>query len=63
MSSNNIQVIININNQNNQNNPILIPINKVIMLDNINLPLTGKKRKNPFIDLNTYHKNKKPRYE
>lgn len=59
MNSNNIQVVIH----NNTNNTIIFPINQVIILDNINCPLTGKKRKNPFIDTTTYHKNKKPRYE
>jgi hypothetical protein len=40
---------------------MMFPRNQDVTLDNSGWTQTGKKRKNPFVD-NSYHKNKKPRY-
>ena len=42
---------------------IMFPRNQDVTIDNSNWAQTGKKRKNPFVNNTTYHKNKKARYE
>jgi hypothetical protein len=42
---------------------IMFPRNQDVTLNNSNWTQTGKKRKNPFVNNTTYHKNKKARYE
>ena len=42
---------------------IMYPRNEDVTLNNSNWVQAGKKRKNPFVNNNTYHKNKKTRYE